>query len=99
MVLISDVKASSNGDSDARVTLFENTIERESTVVGSMLPSLMGLPNPTWLFLANVVSHMGSDAIFFVQNHVVSLQIDACGLMRFSLYKITLYLYRSVHAV
>ena len=25
---------------------------------------------------------MQSDAIFLVQNHVVSLQIDACGLMR-----------------
>ena len=49
------------------------------------------------------IQPMRSDAIFFVQNHVVCLQIDACdlmrcGLMRFSLFKITLYVYRSMHA-
>ena len=28
-------------------------------ILGGMLSSLKGLPNPAWLFLGNVVSHMG----------------------------------------
>ena len=34
-----------------------------SCIPGSMLLSLVDLPNPTWAFLGNVVSHMGDDAI------------------------------------
>ena len=30
-----------------------------SCILGSMWSSLMGLPYPAWLFLGNVVSHMG----------------------------------------
>ena len=31
-------------------------------ILGSMLPSLMGLPNPAWRFLGNVVSHIDCQA-------------------------------------
>ena len=35
-------------------------LNEASCMLGSMLSSLMGLPNPAWVSLANVVSHIGS---------------------------------------
>ena len=40
-----------------------------SCTLGSVLSSLVGLPNPAWVSLANVVYHM---------DDVASLQIDRC---------------------
>ncbi len=34
-----------------------------SCILSSMLSSLMGLPNPAWVSLGNVVSHMARDLI------------------------------------
>ena len=58
MALILDVIASSNFDSDARVTLFEKCHLERMCCIAMMFSSLMGVPKPAWVSLGNVVSHM-----------------------------------------